>query len=244
MKMIARIICRQQAFGMLRIAHDLVEIDHGVKMPGGANPIIDGSPVSLVGGGRMIVGRTSKRQDGSADHFDVISVRARHNLLVCRKNSPDQNIMLRARDVAFASQHANVIDSFEHNQIPDARLRNHIAVQPRQRIRPQAIRKQMVPANALIENGVVARGGPRLKAFCQHVRPTVVPIGRGAVPVGDRVSRTTIALASCEAATSIPETKYQCSTVLAPANSSAETRSPWATYDVAREPGCPVCSTG
>src|SRR5579885_2396358 len=53
----------------------------------------------------------------------------------------------------------------------------------------QAIRKQMVPANALIENGLVARGGPRLKAFCQHVRPTVVPVGRGAVPVGDRVSQ-------------------------------------------------------
>jgi hypothetical protein len=60
MKMIARIERRQQSFAMLRIAGNLVEIDHCIEMAGSSDPFIDGLPIRFARWARMIVARSHK----------------------------------------------------------------------------------------------------------------------------------------------------------------------------------------
>src|SRR5260221_14069505 len=62
-------------------------------------------------------------------------------------------------------------------------------IEARQGIRSQAIGEQMVSPNPLIENSQLPRTWVCLQALCQHVSPTVIAIGCGTVPIGDRVAK-------------------------------------------------------
>ena len=63
--------------------------------------------------------------------------------------------MFRARELAVARQLADVIDSFEHDQVANACLREHIMIEARQCVRPQSIRQQMVASNPVIQNAYI-----------------------------------------------------------------------------------------
>jgi hypothetical protein len=49
MQMIAAVKSRQQTIGLRRILHDLVEIDEGIEVSGGADPFIHGLAVGFAG---------------------------------------------------------------------------------------------------------------------------------------------------------------------------------------------------
>src|SRR5207249_1663437 len=113
----------------------LVEINHGVEVTGGSDPIIDGLPVHLVRRTRMIIFRSYKGHDGSADHLNVVSVGTRNDLLVRTDDSPNLRLVLGGRNFAFTRKQSNIVDALENNQAAHAGLSDHIVVEPGQRIR-------------------------------------------------------------------------------------------------------------
>lgn len=47
MQVVAAIVGREQAIGVLGIANDGVEVDDGIEVAGGADPLIDGLAVGF-----------------------------------------------------------------------------------------------------------------------------------------------------------------------------------------------------
>src|SRR5580698_5544934 len=82
MQMIAAIVSRQQLIGMLRVGHNLVEIDHRIEVPIGSNPPVHSLAVRLAQRPRMIVLRAHIRCDGSSEDTNTVCMRACNDLLV------------------------------------------------------------------------------------------------------------------------------------------------------------------
>ena len=137
---------------MLWITSDLVEVNHRIEVSWSPYPFVHCLPVRLIGRGGMIIIRSDKGHNSGSDDLEVIGVSARDDLIVSRDDPPHQRLVLSARRFARASQHANVIDSVENDQVAHSWLGNHIMIETSQCIRSQAIGEQMVPTNPLIEN--------------------------------------------------------------------------------------------
>jgi len=154
--MIAGIECGLQTVGMIRIARDLIEVDHRVEVAGSSNPFVHGLPVGLTGRSGVIVARTGKRQQRRTDHFDAMRVSASDDLLVGADHPPNQGLVFGALDIAIVRKHANVVDAFENDEIAHPRLRNDVMIKTRQSVRAQSVAQQTVAADSLIENSYVA----------------------------------------------------------------------------------------
>ncbi len=146
---------------MLRVADDLVEVDHSVEVRGISDPLIHCLPVRFVRGSGMVVVRSDKWSQGRADDFDAAGVRARDDLFIGCGHSGKQYIVVLLRWVGGAGEQANVVDSFKGDQVLNARLRDHIRIDAGQGIGSQAIGEQMVPSDTLIENSKIVCAGLR-----------------------------------------------------------------------------------
>src|SRR5438270_3678087 len=66
-KVVAAIVGRQEPVGMLRVAHDRVEVDHRVKMSSGTNPLIHALPVFFAKRAWVVVVRADIGRDGCSE---------------------------------------------------------------------------------------------------------------------------------------------------------------------------------
>ena len=76
----------------------------------------------------------------------------------------------------------------QHDEPADAGLRQHVAIESGQHVRPEAVAQEAVAANPGVQHGDAGRGRRRLQAPRQDVRPAIVPVGRRSSAVGDRVA--------------------------------------------------------
>src|SRR5215472_11433871 len=97
--------------------------------------------------------------------------------------------MLRRRVFTQAGEAAEAIYAFEHDQIADSVLNQHVAIEASECIRSQSVLEQMVPADALIQNAHVPCSRRSLEPRSQHIRPTVISICSCAVAVRDRIAQ-------------------------------------------------------
>src|SRR5215469_15101999 len=93
MQVVSRIKLRQQAIGIHWIAQNIVEINNGIKMTGGTNPLVDGLPVRLALRPWMIESRARKGQYGAAGNLDSVAMGTKDNLLVPPNDVVDQFVM-------------------------------------------------------------------------------------------------------------------------------------------------------
>ena len=135
----------------------------------------------------MVVVRSYKRREGSTNYLDAAAVRTSDDSLRS-KDSANQFVMLALRNLAFASKLANVVDPLKSDKVAHSGLRDYILIKSCQGTWPQAIRKKMVPANSLIENSDIACGRVCIQALGENICPSIVAVGRSAVPIGNRVT--------------------------------------------------------
>ncbi len=79
--MIGRIVGRQEAMRVSRVAHGLVEIDHGIEMSARANPRVDGFAIALSQCVMVISGPDEWRKRPTIN-AQAMRMGAQHNLLV------------------------------------------------------------------------------------------------------------------------------------------------------------------
>src|SRR5215475_9420314 len=120
MKVVTGIVSGEHAFGMLRVARSLVEVDDRIEVAGSADPFVDGLPVSLTGRARVIVISTPKRQEGCAEDLDVVHMSSRDDLLIGCDHPANQDLMVGSRGILIASEHADIVDPFKHDQVTNA----------------------------------------------------------------------------------------------------------------------------
>ena len=70
--------------------------------------------------------------------------------------------MLGIRHFTQAGQSAEIVHALKDNHVANTGLRKHIAIEARQRIRPQSICQKMVATDALVQHSYVVRCGGAL----------------------------------------------------------------------------------
>ena len=88
---------------------------------------------------------------------------------------------------------AEIVDAFQHDHVLHARLRQHVAIEARQRVDAEAdIRRAVVQdaiaADAGVEHADLRAAAPRLQTVRQNVRPAMIGVHGGAGAVGDRIA--------------------------------------------------------
>ena len=81
-----------------------------------------------------------------------------------------------------------VVDPLEDDQPTDAGLCQHVAVEPRQGIRPQPVAQHPVAPEPMVQDADADGRFARVQAACEVVRPAAVAVGRRSPPVGDRIA--------------------------------------------------------
>jgi hypothetical protein len=69
-----------------------------------------------------------------------------------------------------------------------SRRRQHLALEPSQRVGAKPVEQQPVAADAGVEHAQIARGRIGLQPRHQHVGPALVAVGGDAIAVGDRIA--------------------------------------------------------
>src|SRR5450432_1495310 len=187
MQVIAAVENGEQMIGMLRIAHYSIEIYDCVEVTGGANPLIHGLSVGLTQRPGMIISRSHIRSNCRPVNTQAVRTGARYQLLIRGEYSLYQGGMFRGRYFAVPGESAEIVHALEDDDPLRTRWSQDIAIEARQRIRPQAIGQQMIAADALVRHSNVAGMRRALQTLPQYVRPAVVSVGCGAVAVGDGI---------------------------------------------------------
>ena len=84
---------------------------------------------------------------------------------------------------------SEIIDALEHDQPAHAVLREHIAIETRERAWPSHIVQDPVAADAFVQHTDTGRFLIRCEAAGQIVGPTGIAIVRGVRAVGDRIAK-------------------------------------------------------
>ena len=180
----------QQAIGMLRVACDHIEVDDRVEMPGRANPLVHCLAIGFDLGSRMVKLGANERQNRRANRLDTMRMRARNHLLVRSSDAVNHRVVFRARVIAFARHHAEIVHALQHDQVATACGREHIVIEARQRIRTKAVEQQSITANSGIYYSEVCRSRIRLQALRQQVGPAIVAVRCCAVSISDRIAES------------------------------------------------------
>src|ERR1700757_3214895 len=98
-------------------------------------------------------------------------------------------MMLRNCSLSFARQPAEIIHTFQHDQISDSRLGKYVTIEPRESIGAEAVCKQVIAADALIKDSKISRSGILQQPPGKSVRPAIITVGCRSMSVGDRVSQ-------------------------------------------------------
>jgi len=178
----------QHAVGLVGVARGFVKVDDGVEVPSGANPLVDGLAVGFAGGAGVVVARPGVGCDGRSDDGDAVGMGAKHDLLIGGEDTPDEQSVFGGRGLVFAGETAEVVDALEDDQIADAGLGEHVAVEAGEDVGAEAVGEQVVAADALVEDAEGSGGGRGLKPLGEDVGPAIVAVGGGSVAVGDGVA--------------------------------------------------------
>ena len=146
--MVAGIVRRQQLVGMVGIASGFVEVDDAVESAAGSDPGVYGLTIRLRGGRE--VGRSAEGQDRSSVYLQATSMRADDHLL----KGGDQ-ILGGRRLFAVgegAARSPDVVYAFEHDDPADTGLRDHVAVEARQQVWAEAVAKNAIASDAVVQN--------------------------------------------------------------------------------------------
>ena len=135
---------------MLRIARHFIQINDRIEVTRSANPCIHCLSIRFGLGTGMVVLPANERQNRCTDRFYSVRMSSHHDLLVRTDHVPDQCLVFGIRHLMIASQGAYVIDSFKDNQVSNAGLRQHIVIEARQSIGPEAIQQQAISTNAVV----------------------------------------------------------------------------------------------
>src|SRR6266568_2707492 len=164
---------------MVGVAHGSLEVENSVKCPAGTNPLI--YRLTRLFPVLTVVVRTFVRRQCRAEHPNSVQMRALDDLLQA------QNELLSAYQLAGKGRlfsgstirqsrlhvrPADVVNSFEHDQVDDTRLCQDISIEARKRVHSRAVAQYAISANTLIYNG---SAGPLLGS--QSIRQKVGPIG-------------------------------------------------------------------
>src|SRR5882762_3951780 len=122
MKVIARIKCREQMVRMLRVAHDLIEVDDRVEVASRTNPLVDCLPIRLNVRSGMVEVRIDIGKNCAADDLDAVRLCTRDDLRKGCEDAAHESFMLTLRDFAFAREHAKVVDSLKNNEVTNTGL--------------------------------------------------------------------------------------------------------------------------
>src|SRR6185312_13413181 len=121
---------------MVWIAHGLIEIDETVERLAGANPFVYSFALDLSSGREIArIGSALKRRQRGAKNFKPVFVCALSHLL---QSGDDVFRTYRFRFRSRCAGMSQVIDAFEDDHVLDARLREHIAIEPRQPIHAES----------------------------------------------------------------------------------------------------------
>jgi len=188
MKVVAGIESGKKAVRAVGVAGDLVEVDEGIEVTRGANPLIHGLAIRFGCRPRMIELRSDEGENRGAYDLNAVSVGAGDELLVSGENAANVSVVFGRRDVVLASEHADIVDAFEKDEVADTCGSENIGVKTRESVGAEAIEEQSIAADALIDNGNGLRCGIGLEALGEQVRPAIVTVGGGAMSVGDGIS--------------------------------------------------------
>jgi len=188
MQVVAAVEGVQQMVGMLRVTHEGIEINHRIKVARGANPLINNLAVGFAQRAGVVIARTNVRSDCSSVDAQAVRVGAFDDLLVGGDDLRDKVVMVGGRHFAVDRQPAQIVDALKENEPAHASLRQHIGIEARQNVRPQAVGQQVIAADALVGDANGSRFRRALQTAGQFIRPAVVSVGGGCVAVGDGVT--------------------------------------------------------
>ena len=189
MQVVAAVVGGEQLIGMLGIADYGIEIDHRIEVAVGADPLIHGLAVRFAGWPGVIKTGANVRCDGGAIDQQSVGMGARDDLLIGGEDTPHEGGMVFRRDFRMLGQAAEIVDAFEDNDPSHASRRQHIAIEASEGGWSQAVGQKVVAADTLIGDANVARFMRGLEPCGEHISPTVVAVGGGAVAVGDGVAK-------------------------------------------------------
>ena len=187
--MISGIEAGEQAIGALWIAGRFVKIKDCVEMAGIPNPLIDRLPVCLVCRSWVIISGTCIGEDRCAEYCNAVRMCPHNDLFVSGQNPLHQFGMFGGIDFAAPRQTAQIVHALKDDQITYSRLREDVTIKARQGTRPQAVREQMVAADAVVENPKHAVCRRLLQSLRQNVGPAIIPVGSSAVSVRNGISQ-------------------------------------------------------
>ena len=151
-KRVATVIGGRQAVGPCRVAGRGIEIDYRVEIAGLPDPGVDGLAVGLILGVGVIIIIADEGHDGRADHLDPFGTGAGDDLAIGTDDAGDMGLMRGGADGGFAGERAEIVDPFKQDEMGDAGLRQHVAVEPGERVGTKAIVEQPVAADPLIDD--------------------------------------------------------------------------------------------
>ena len=103
MQVVAGIELRPEVIGICWIAHNLVEIDHRIKVARRPNPLVDHLAVGLSCRSRKIKTRAHERQDRTACHPDAVGASTLDDLLVRAEDVIDQLLVFGWRGLSTST---------------------------------------------------------------------------------------------------------------------------------------------
>ncbi|TLD10098.1 hypothetical protein PgNI_06285 [Pyricularia grisea] len=124
MKIVARVVGREQPRLVAWIPDQGVKVDDGIEPPRRPDPLVDGQPRHLARRLAVRLARPAHGRDGGAEHGDALGVAARNHLLV-RRDQPLPHRLLRRRG---GRRRPDVVDALEDDRVPQRRRREHVPV--------------------------------------------------------------------------------------------------------------------
>lgn len=188
-KRIAAVIGRGQAVGPCGVAGCCVEVYYRVEIAGLPDPGVNGLAVGFILGIGVIIIIADEGHDGRADRLDPFGAGAGDDLAIGTDDAGDMGLMRGGADRGFAGERAEIVDPFQQDEMGDAGLRQHVAVEPGKCVGTKAIVEQPIAADPLIDDRDVATLRVGLQAFGQPVGPAIIAVGSAVFAVGDRVAQ-------------------------------------------------------
>ncbi len=137
--MVATVIGGEEAVGLLGVANDGVEIDNGVEVAGGADPLINSYAVGFAERAGVVVIRAGVGSDGGSDDAEGVGVGAGDNLRVGGENALDEGGVPGRGDFGEAGEAADVVDAFKNDEPADAGGGEDIAIEAGEDVGAEAV---------------------------------------------------------------------------------------------------------
>src|SRR3954451_18254846 len=204
-QVIAAVVLPQHAAWPVRVAEQLVEVDHAVEGAAGPDPDVDREPL------RLLPARDAGRRECPAEHLDAALVRPGDDPLVAGDDLGGADVgrgrgadRVGGRDVA----ELDVVDPLLKDEIPDTGLGRDVAV--------EAVERALAVAGGAVEHAVAGQAGVQHRnrvarlggqAAGEEVGPAVVRVPRGWKPSVIESPNATTAVVSAGAATSTPSSQ-------------------------------------